>query len=75
MKHKYRQRVFTTTIKKENYKIMVAEWFSFTIGKGVGQGGSDVSQLQDCDSVACRGGGASSWPGLEQGLGRMGGVH
>ena len=26
-------------------------------GQGVGQGGADVSQLQDCDSVACGGGG------------------
>ena len=39
------------------------------MGRGVGQGGADVSQLQDSGSVAW--GGMSSWPGLEQGLGRM----
>ena len=27
------------------------------MGRGVGQGGADVSQLQDCDSIACGGGG------------------
>ena len=27
------------------------------MGRGVGQGGADVSQLQDCGSVACGGGG------------------
>ena len=53
---------------------MVDGLFFFIMGRGVGQGGANVSQLQDCDSVACGGGGggASSWAGLEQeGLGRM----
>ena len=36
---------------------MVDGLFSLMMGKGVGQGGADVSQLQDCGSVACGGGG------------------
>ena len=35
---------------------MVDGLFSLTMGRGVGQGGADVSQLQDCGSVACGGG-------------------
>ena len=35
---------------------MVDELSSLTMGRGVGQGGADVSQLQDCGSVACGGG-------------------
>ena len=51
---------------------MVDGLFFLTMGRRVGQGGADVSQLQDCGSVACGvGGGMSSWPGLEHGLGRM----
>ena len=38
-------------------------------GQGLGQGGADGGQLQFSGSVAR--GGRSSWPGLEEELGRM----
>ena len=44
-------------------------YVSLKIGRRLGQGGADGGQLQDCGIVAC--GGRSSWPGLEQELGRM----
>ena len=39
------------------------------MGKGVGQGGADVSQLQDCGRVAYGGGGE----GIGAGAGQNGG--
>ena len=42
---------------------------SLRMGRVLGQGGADGGQLQDCGSVAR--GGRSSWPGLEEELGRM----
>ena len=35
---------------------MVDGLFSLMMGRGVGQEGTDVSQLQDCGSGACGGG-------------------
>ena len=34
---------------------MVDGLFFFMMGSGVGHGGADISQLQDCGSVACGG--------------------
>ena len=42
-------------INKKPNTIIVDGLFSLILGRGVGQGGADVSQLQDCGSVAiCR---------------------
>ena len=40
--------------------MVVDELFSLAVGRGVGQGGADVSQLQACGSVAC-GGRGGTW--------------
>ena len=44
-------------------------YFSLRMGRGLEQGRADGGQLQDYGSVAR--GGRTSWPGLEQELGRI----
>ena len=51
---------------------MVDGLFSLTMGRGLGQGGADVSQLQDCVSLAC-GGGDKFLAGAGAGAGQDGG--
>ena len=71
LKQKYRQRVFTTAIRNPTKfkKNVVYGLFCLTMGRG-GAGRSwcqSTPRLWQC----CMWGGTSSWPGLEQGLGRM----